>query len=172
MKRTLLFLLMLICFFSTYSQKNKKEIYYQYKQKELKHDLKFHTQVDWITENENEWGSFMWCVIRTYNSDKNGNYWYYVYFYSNSFFNKVDEKGNYQKAITYISDIHIYMTEYNLNGKPIVVYDYHKPYIICDHHEYLDPSLYVAFFSSKSKINTFKIKFDKCYPFHDTKIKK
>lgn len=171
MKYLLLFLLFYS--FSSYSQKSKEEIYYQYEQKENKTiDIKFHTQVDWKIENENNWGSFMWHVIRTLKPDQNNDYWYYVYLYSNSYFNKLDENGNYQKAITYISDLHVYMTEYNSNNIPSKVYEYYVPYTTCDHYIELDPLLYVAVFSSKSKINTFNIKFGECTPYYNTKIKK
>lgn len=170
--KQILILFLLMYSFSLYSQKSKEDIYYQYEQEQQIKELKFHTQVDWTIENENEWGSFMWSVIRTYTTDSEGNYWYYVYLFSNSFFNKIDENGNYQKAITYISDLHVYMTEYNSNTRPIRVYDYYIPYTTCDHYEELDPKLYVAVFSSKSKINTFSVKFDECSPFHDSKLKK
>jgi len=168
------YLFIIILFLSSLlvmSQKTKEDVYYQYEQKQTSIGIKFHTQVDWTTENENEWGSFKWCVIRTYRTDNDGVYWYYVYLYSNSFFNIKDRNEQYQKAITYISDLHVYMTDY-CNNVPVMVYDYYIAYTTCDHYKELDPALYVAVFSSKSKINTFGVKFSECSPFHDSKLKK
>jgi len=167
--RYLLIIVLFLCSLTLFAQKSKEEIYYQYeKTKEVKEEIKFHTQKDWTTENLDKWGSFMWMVIRTLKPDVNGNYWYYVYFYSNSFMNQQNSDGSYKKAISYITELHVYMMIHNMEGKVVQVYDYYEPYITCDYGE-IDSGKYVAVFSSKSNTNKFNVKFKECTPFAESK---
>lgn len=170
--RYIFILMLFLCSLTVFAQKTKEDVYYQYEQIEQqikKEELKFYTQKNWTIENKDQWGSFMWMVIRTEKIDANGDYWYYVYFYSNSFYNQQNNDGTYKKAITYITDLHVYMTEYNNDGRPLVVYDYYEPYITCDHNDKVDPDSYVAVFSSKFRYNKFDIKFAECTPFNESK---
>ena len=72
----------------------------------------------WKCENKGKWGSFWWSVDRTVKKQKDGFYYYYIYFYSNSYLNKKINDTTYAKAITYIVDVKITMLkdrhEFNL----------------------------------------------------------
>jgi len=110
---------------------------------------------DWKIENNGQWASFYWKVDRTA-VPYNGTYWYYIYFYSNSFFaTQEKQNGTYDKAITYIKNVKIAMYEYN-NGK---MYNYiviNIPVILCDY----ETGKYGAWFSSYSNQNTFYLNFE------------
>lgn len=121
------------------------------------------THKNWTIENEGQWGSFYWGVTRAQTVDSYGNYYYYVYFFSNSFFNtKVNDGVNYDKASTYIRNINVTMLEniYNpnaqiINNKVVV----NIPYLTCDWNH--DPNYYGAWFYSTNPNNTFTITFSK-----------
>ena len=66
-----------------------------------------HTHKDWEIVEEGAWGSFWWKVERLDNPQGNGDYYYYVYFQSNSYLNEKDAYGQYVKAISYIEGITI-----------------------------------------------------------------
>ena len=156
----LLTLLPLISFSQT------KENYYQ---QNTNKEIKFKSHKDWTLENEGEWGSFYWKVIGS-SKDKDGFYWYYVYLYSNSLFN-TKTNGEYDKAITYIKNINIYMYIYHKDKQGNLIYtnkiSVDLPYVICDYE--LEESMYVAYFYSISRYNSFKLKFDDATSFDYSK---
>ncbi len=77
------------------------------------------THQDWKIENAGQWGSFYWGVSRTVYPDAYGKYYYYVFFYSNSYMPTKNRDGfNYDRAITYIGDVRIFMDEQiNVNNR-------------------------------------------------------
>jgi hypothetical protein len=121
---------------------------------------------DWKVENEGEWASFYWGVSRSNYPDYQGKYYYYVYFYSNSYFNTKADGYNHDKAITYIRNIKLYMYQYKyVNGKK---YKYNTievelPYHTCDWFH--DPSVYAAWFWSYSPNVKILMTFDKASVF-------
>jgi hypothetical protein len=119
------------------------------------------THQDWRTENGGNWNSFNWGVTRTQYPDFQGKYYYYIYFYSNSFFNsKNRDRINYDKAITYIRNVNVTMDEYMFyNGRTnkfnsVTV---NSPYITCD----WNMGYYVMWFYSFQPYNRFNIRYDK-----------
>lgn len=124
-------------------------------------------QQDWQVERPGEWASFNWGVTRVENADFNGKYYYYVYFFSNSYFNTKRDGLHYDKASTYIRGIKITMLEYKYDtyGKPYV---YNKvtvnvPYFTCDW--FYSPDNYAAWFWSYSPHAKFIITYDKVSAF-------
>jgi hypothetical protein len=116
------------------------------------------THKDWTIENEGQWNSFYWGVTKTQYPDVYGNYYYYIYFFSNSFFNtKVNDGVNYDKASTYIRGINVIMYENtnSINNKVVV----NIPYLTCDWGH--DPNYYGAWFYSSETDNNFTITFTK-----------
>jgi len=111
-------------------------------------------QQNWKVENETSWGSFRWAVIRSEEKDSEGYYWYYVYFSSNAYFNKIVD-GKYVKAIAYVEDITLTMYSY----KDEYMYQIDVPYAVCEHYPEIDPLLYVAYFYAKTKYGVFKLKY-------------
>jgi len=134
----------------------QKENYYQHNTEK---QIRFYKHKDWTLENEGEWGSFYWKIIRS-SKDSDDYYWYYVYLYSNSYFN-TKTNNEYDKAITYIKNMVITMYIYK-NKKDKLIYinniPIKLPYVVCDYK--LDESLYVAYFYSTSKYNSFNLKFE------------
>jgi len=63
----------------------------------------------WRCENEGYWGSFWWKVTK---QKVDGNYYYIVYVFSNSFFNLKDNYGNYKRAITKVNDCRVWVQDY------------------------------------------------------------
>lgn len=119
------------------------------------------THQDWRTENGGNWNSFNWGVTRTQYPDYQGKYYYYIYFYSNSFFNtKNRDRINYDKAITYIRNVNVTMDEYMFyNGRTnkfnsVTV---NSPYITCDWNS----DYYIMWFFSYQPYNRFYIRYDK-----------
>lgn len=118
------------------------------------------THQNWELENEGEWGSFHWAVNRTINPDTHGGYYYYVYFYSNSYFNtKLMDGVNYDRASTFITNINVYMNEYskNTNGKLVWYNKIMIPIrgVVCDW--VFDESYYTAYFYSYSSYCKFRL---------------
>lgn len=121
---------------------------------------------NWKVENEGSWASFYWGVSRTNYPDYYGKYYYYVYFYSNSYFNTKGDGYNYDKAITYIRNINLYMDEYKtVNGKnyKFNTVKVNLPYHTCEWMH--DPSVYGAWFWSYSPVVKIKITYDKVSAF-------
>ena len=112
------------------------------------------SHTEWSIENPYEWGSFYWKVQVTSQPDAEGLYWYYMYFYSNSFF-RTKTNGEYDKAITYIKDIVAYMYEYSEDGVYYNKVSLEVPYATCD---YKIEGAAVIFYSYSNN-NTFKITF-------------
>lgn len=124
------------------------------------------TQQDWKVVNEGHWGSFYWGVTRTVNTDAYGRYYYYVYCYSNSFFNSKRDGINYDKASTYIRGVHIQMEEYKYDSSGLKYFNTVKldiPYYTCDWAH--DPNVYVAYFWSYHPYNKFYLTFDEASAF-------
>ena len=122
-------------------------------------------QQNWKVENEGQWSSFYWSVVRADQADAQGRYFYYVYFHSNSYFNTKRDGVHYDKASTFIRNIRIQMSEYHLSSSPTpfnrVTVDI--PYFTCDW--FYDPNYYVAWFYSSSPYNKFYITFEKASAF-------
>lgn len=125
-------------------------------------------QQNWKVENEGEWGSFYWSVARTQYPDLHGKYFYYVYFYSNSYFNTKSDNVNYDRASTYINKINITMHEYRVGAygnfehyNKVSVY---VPGFTCEW--YHDERYYVAYFWSYSASNRFKITYGDVSPYY------
>jgi hypothetical protein len=118
---------------------------------------------DWKVENQGQWGSFYWGVTRTQYPNYQGLYFYYVYFYSNSYFNSKADGINYDKASTYISNVDVVMKTYTLDYYGKLIWRgnllVELPYISCDWN--YNPNIYGAWFSSPSPYNKFIITFDK-----------
>lgn len=125
------------------------------------------THKDWTVVNEGEWSSFYWGVTRTQQADNYGRYFYYIYFYSNSYFSTKRDGYNYDRASTYVRGIHLKMKEYKKDyyGKlqyyNTVTLDI--PYYTCD-WVYLE-NYYVAYFWSYQPYNKFYLTFDKVSAF-------
>ena len=121
------------------------------------------THQDWKIENAGQWSSFYWGVSRTQYPDFQGKYYYYVYFYSNSYFGTKSRDGaNYDRAITYIRDVRIYMDEYMYaNGRTAKfnTVSVSSPYITCDW--VTNQNQYAAWFYSFQPYNRFYITFGK-----------
>lgn len=119
------------------------------------------THQDWKTENGGNWNSFHWGVTRTQYPDYQGKYYYYIYFYSNSFFNtKNKDRINYDKAITYIRNVSVTMDEYMFNGGRTNKFNsvtVNSPYITCD----WNMGYYIMWFYSFQPYNRFNIRYDK-----------
>jgi len=110
---------------------------------------------DWTLENAGEWASFYWKVDRS-KTTYNGTYWYYVYFYSNSFFATTKQQsGSYDKAITYIKNAKVVMYEYK-DGRMYNSVMVDLPVVLCDY----EINGYGAWFSSYSKANTFMLGYE------------
>lgn len=124
----------------------------------------------WKIENEGQWGSFYWTVVRTKYRDANGKYWYYVYAASNSLFNKKSDGYNYDKAITYVRNVNIYMYEYKMysNGSKhhFNTVTVNLSHFTCDY--YVNPNYYIAYFWSYRIHNKFKLTFDKATPYDNS----
>ena len=148
MKRLFLIFIILLFSLTSYTQNN---VYVEHK--------------SWKTENPNDWGSFHWKVMRT-KEKVDGWYLYYVYFYSNSYFNNKTDNINYDKAITYIFNVNIIMDEYN-NEIFYNKYNIRLNYVVCDYT--LDT--YSAYFWSSSKTNKFFISYDNASAFDKSQIK-
>ena len=121
---------------------------------------------NWVVENESQWGSFYWCVTRTTNSDVNGKYWYYVYASSNSLFNR-KVNGKYERAITYVRNVNVYMDEYKINDYGYVVnfntVNVNLSHFTCDYN--VNSNYYIAYFWSYKKYNKFRLTFDRATPY-------
>lgn len=129
-------------------------------------------QQEWRVENGGQWGSFYWNVIRTVNQDFQGKYGYYIYFFSNSYFNSKSDGYNYDKASTYIKNIDITMRDYSYyNGKFMMTGKIYLnlPGFTCDW--YYEPNYYGAVFWSYNPYAKFSITFDKADAF-DYSIRK
>jgi len=129
-------------------------------------------QQNWRLENEGEWDSFYWSVLRTNQTDFQGKYGYYIYFFSNSYFNSKSDGYNYDKASTYIRDIDIVMKDYNyVYGKKVMTSKIflNLPSFTCDW--YCDPNYYAATFWSYNPYGRFTITFGKASAF-DYSIRK
>lgn len=125
------------------------------------------TQQGWKVENEGYWGSFYWNVLRTVNPDFQGKYGYYIYFFSNSYFNSKSDGYNYDKASTYIRNIDITMRDYkpSYNNKLVMsskVY-LNLPSFTCDW--FYEPNYYGAVFWSYYPYAKFTITFDEASAF-------
>lgn len=116
------------------------------------------THQDWKIENVGQWGSFYWGVSRTAYPDNYGKYYYYVFFYSNSYMPTKSRDGvNYDKAITYIADVRIFMDEQiNMNGKIMKfnTVEVNSPSISCD---WIVNQGHSAWFYSSQPYNRFRI---------------
>jgi len=125
------------------------------------------THQKWKVENKGEWGSFYWGVTRAEYPDYNGKYFYYVYCYSNSYFNSKRDNYNYDKATTYISGINLSMKEYKTDYYGTLKYsttvDVHIEYATCDWTH--APKYYVAWFTSTSPYNKFYFNYKKASAF-------
>lgn len=156
MKRFIFLLFIFFIPFLTFSQNQKQQTY-------LHNDINIFVDLKpWTIENEGEWGSFYWKVIRT-KTNVDGYFWYYVYFYSNSLLR--DSNGTIYKAVTYITDLNITMYQIH-NGK-----HYYKTipfsYISCDY----ELGTYKAWFSSTNPNNTFKVTYSGVSAFSYSKYK-
>ncbi len=120
---------------------------------------------NWVAANKGEWGSFYWGVSKSNSITKDGKYYYYVYFYSNSYFNTKRNDGyNYDKASTYIRNVSVYMLEYKTpNGIKFNTVLVNLPFVTCDW--FYDVNLYGAWFWSYYPYNDFYITFDKASAF-------
>lgn len=157
MKKFIFLLFIFFIPFLTFSQKEQT-----YLHNNNKNEIVFVDQQPWLLENEGQWGSFYWKVIRTETKVDN-YYWYYVYFYSNSLLR--DSYGTIHKAVTYISDLNIIMYQ-KYNGQ---FYSKTVPftYIICDY----EVGTYKAWFSSINPYNTFKITYSGVSAYSYSKFK-
>lgn len=144
MKRPL-FILLLFLSTSLFAQQQqqKEQAYYQPKVEEIG----FVVQQNWKLENPQSWSSFYWQVIRTDRKDANGYFWYYVYLYSNSYFNIKNSDDKYIKAVTYITDVNI-MIYHSYKSKIYKEESYFIPHAVCDHK--LDNRNYLIYFNSMS----------------------
>jgi len=128
------------------------------------------TQQDWKIENEGQWGSFYWSVVRTNSRDANGKYWYYVYAASNSLFNSKSNGYDYDKAITYVRNVNIYMYEYKMykdgSKTHFNTVNVNLSHFTCDYK--VDLNYYIAYFWSYREYNKFKLTFDKVTPYDNS----
>lgn len=113
---------------------------------------------NWTVENQGEWGSFYWQVLRVQN---NNIFYYYVYTHSNSYYRTKSDGANYDRAITYIRDFNVIMTERNRYGAIYNTIVINVPYVSVDHER----SAPVAWFWSYSPYNHFSVKFDDATPY-------
>lgn len=120
-----------------------------------------YTYKEWNVEDEGNWGSFWWKVDRTSHRQTDGYYYFYIYFSSNSYFNKIDNNGNYYKAISYIDNIHLYM---NMQGK--------SPVYLNLQYQLVDwKKTQVAYFYSYAPNPTFYLKYASITPYDYSKVK-
>lgn len=124
------------------------------------------THRNWKVENEGQWGSFYWTVVRTKYRDVNGKYWYYVYSASNSLFNS-KTNGSYDRAITYVRNVNIFMDEYKKLPNGTLQYfntvTVNLSHFTCDYK--VDQNHYIAYFWSYREYNDFRLTFDKATPY-------
>lgn len=115
-------------------------------------DPQIMTYQDWRGEQLGQWGSFYWKVTRSQRPAGDGFYYYYVYFYSNSYFNEYNASGQYAKAITYAQNVNL-----QIMGTNIIV---HLPYALADWEE-----TYVAYFYYSMPNAIFSINYGNVYPY-------
>lgn len=85
---------------------------------------------DWQCANCGQWGSFYWKIERSKAYDADFKYWYYVYFYSNSYFSTDNNgDGKSDPATAYVAPVNMYMY-YNYNGSKTFVNT--LPYVLVD----------------------------------------
>jgi hypothetical protein len=121
---------------------------------------------NWTVENPGEWGSFYWAVTRSAYADSHGKYYYYVYFFSNSYFNTKSDGRTYDEASTYIKGVKIYMYENRKYRNSLTLFNtvvVDIPGRTCDW--VYDQRAYGAWFYSTSPYNTFKITFQRASAF-------
>lgn len=142
MKKVLLFIMLLLCSYFSYSQTQ--------------------THQDWKLMAPKQWGSFYWKVDRSTYKDANGYYWYYVYFYSNSLFNTDKNKdGKLDKAITYIKNVYVYKHEMNMTANSTIYL--RAQYVVCDY--YYDTRQFFFYFTSVNPNCTFNVKYESASPY-------
>lgn len=115
-----------------------------------------------IVEQQNEWGSFVWRVMRL---EDRGVYYYYVYVHSNSYFRTKSDGINYDRAITYINNLNFYMYEIDNRGNRYNTVQVNVPYVMCDHQWTQKP---VAWFYSRSPYNNFAISYSGVSPWDNS----
>lgn len=117
---------------------------------------------NWKVEHGGEWASFNWCVSRTKIPDYQGKYYYYVYFFSNSYFDTKSNGRDYDKASTYIKNVGVVMNEYRFkygNLEWVGSVPLKTPGYTCE-WAYI-PEYYVFWFSSYSPYNKFILSYGK-----------
>ena len=113
---------------------------------------------DWQIENEGEWGSFYWQPLRVQQANV---YYYYIFVHSNSYYRTKSDGRNYDKAVTYVRDLNITMSELNQYGAIYNAVTINVPYVSAD-HERGSP---VAWFWSYSPHNQFSVTYNNATPY-------
>lgn len=122
------------------------------------------TMQPWTIENQGQWGSFYWQVVRNDYPDQYGRYYYYVYFYSNSLFNTDrNNDGQLDKAVTYIKAPTLYMYEKDKDGNVLNTVTFPVSFVVCDYH--YDMNVYTAYFYSSSPYNSFGLTYQSVSPY-------
>lgn len=130
MKRNII--LILVCFLCTFAYSQKQ--YQNQSAEQSKYGYKSEKPTEivyakWRSQLPGYWGSFYWKVMKR-KVDK--NYYYSVYVWSGSYFNEVDNYGNYRKAITKITDCKVWAQDYEETVQfdvGTVVFDWKKTFL-------------------------------------------
>lgn len=114
--------------------------------------------VDWVIENQNDWGSFYWSVTQHFDGKA---YIYQVYLYSNSYFQTKRNGVDHDRATTHIRNLKVTMVEVDRYGKA-----YHSvPILIPVATADYTLSKPVAFFWSQNRLNRFQVTYEAVSPF-------